>query len=315
MDAAAIQKNCAKIHNNISKVIIGKAIEINLILSALLSGGHVLIEDNPGTGKTMLALALAKSFDLNFGRVQFTPDLLPQELTGFNFYSPKTGDFTFRKGALFTNILLADEINRATPRTQSGLLESMQESQITVDGVTYPLDTPYFVIATCNPIETQGTYPLPEAQLDRFLIRLSLGYPTTDESVTMLRRLQGKSDDPLLVLEPVASKAILLEMRKSADDVFIHDDILNYIVGLTEMTRNNERVRLGVSSRGAIAATRMAKAYAAVNGRGFVTPDDVKTVLPYVFSHRMIVGYSRNAADIIDEILSGVTVPTERWEK
>jgi MoxR-like ATPase len=314
MDALAIRSKCAGIRDNISKVIIGKEREIDLILSALLSGGHVLLEDVPGTGKTILAKALAKSFDLDFARVQFTPDLLPQELTGINFYSPKTGEFAFRKGALFTNILLADEINRATPRTQSGLLESMEEEQITVDGQTYLLDEPYFVIATQNPIETQGTYPLPEAQLDRFLVRLSLGYPTHGESVDMLKRFM--TDDPLDELLPVVSKDELLEMRQSVKNIFIHDDVLDYIVALVEATRSNEKIKIGVSSRGALVLMRMSQSFAAVNGKAFVTPDDVQALLPYVFTHRILTSHAYRSdvlRELIDEIKAAVKTPTENW--
>jgi len=208
---------------NIETVILGKTQEIKLIISALLAGGHVLLEDVPGTGKTVLAKALAKSFDCDFSRVQFTPDLLPSELTGINFYNPKSGDFTFRKGSLFSNIVLADEINRATPRTQSGLLESMEEKQITVDGTTYPLPAPYFVIATQNPVEIQGTFPLPEAQLDRFLLQLNLGYPTKEETISILKKFAEK--DPIQDIMPVCDKQLMLDLQQAVSAIHIHDDI------------------------------------------------------------------------------------------
>ncbi|MDR1687224.1 MAG: MoxR family ATPase [Clostridiales bacterium] len=313
MPAEFIKEKCGAVRDNISKVIIGKEKEIDLILAALLAGGHVLLEDVPGTGKTILAKSLAKSFNLGFSRVQFTPDLLPQELTGINFYSPKTGEFEFRRGALFTNILLADEINRATPRTQSALLESMEEKQITVDGVSYALAAPYFVIATQNPIETQGTYPLPEAQLDRFVLRLSLGYPSTDESVNMLKRFI--TDDPYAELAPVVTAQELAEMQKEVKNIYVHNDVLRYIVDLTEATRRSEKIKTGVSSRGALVLMRTSQGCAAVNGKDFVTPDDVQKLLPYVFPHRMMTLTHRAGllGEIVDDIKRAVAVPTEVW--
>jgi len=306
------------ITRNIETVILGKTQEIKLILSAFLSGGHVLLEDVPGTGKTVLAKALAKSFECDFSRVQFTPDLLPSELTGINFYNPKSGDFTFREGSLFSNIILADEINRATPRTQSGLLESMEEKQISVDGTTYILPAPYFVIATQNPVETQGTFPLPEAQLDRFLLQLNLGYPTKEETVQVLKRFAEKQ--PLNEIKPVCDKQLILDLQQSVNQVYIHDDIYTYITEIAQKTRGHEAVELGISTRGILALAKMARSYCAINGQDFVTPKDMLYLIPYVFAHRMMLKggiRSRQAAtiSILQEIIENTTAPVEEWRQ
>jgi len=303
---------------NVETVILGKTQEIKLILSAFLAGGHVLLEDVPGTGKTVLAKALAKSFDCDFSRVQFTPDLLPSELTGINFYNPKNGDFAFREGSLFSNIVLADEINRATPRTQSGLLESMEEKQITVDGTTYVLPAPYFVIATQNPVEIQGTFPLPEAQLDRFLLQLNLGYPTKDETVNILKKFAEK--DPLKDITPVCDKQLILDLQQAVKHVYIHDDMYMYITEIAEKTRRHEAVQLGISTRGVLALARMARAYCAISGQDFVAPKDMLYLIPYVFPHRMVLkGGIRNrfaaSMSILEEIIESTTAPVEEFKK
>ena len=303
---------------NIETVILGKTQEIKLILSAFLSGGHVLLEDVPGTGKTVLAKALAKSFECDFSRVQFTPDLLPSELTGINFYNPKNGDFTFREGSLFSNIILADEINRATPRTQSGLLESMEEKQITVDGTTYILPAPYFVIATQNPVEIQGTFPLPEAQLDRFLLQLNLGYPTKEETVKILQRFA--ESQPLNEIAPVCDKQLMLNLQQSVNKVYIHDDIYAYITEIAQKTRIHEAVELGISTRGILALAKMARSYCAINGQYFVTPKDILYLIPYVFPHRMVLkggirGRKEATKSILEEIIEDTAAPVEEWKQ
>ena len=316
MQISEIQTIIQKIKANMEKVVVGKSEKIDLILAALLAKGHVLLEDVPGTGKTVLAKSLARSLDTKFKRIQFTPDLLPSDLIGINYYNQKEGEFVFREGALFTNILLADEINRATPRTQSSLLESMEEQQITVDGHTYVLEQPFFVIATENPVETQGTFPLPEAQLDRFLLQLSMGYTDKKDSIEILRRFVNEV--PAENVEAVCSREQLLDMQESVKAVTIHPDLAAYTVDIVEQTRTYEGVQLGVSPRGNLALLKAAQALAAIRGRGFVTPDDIKDLAVPVLGHRIILrGSQRNKStqiiNMIGDILESVEVPTEEW--
>ncbi len=316
MQISEIQTIIQKIKANMEKVVVGKSEKIDLILAALLAKGHVLLEDVPGTGKTVLAKSLARSLDTKFKRIQFTPDLLPSDLIGINYYNQKEGEFVFREGALFTNILLADEINRATPRTQSSLLESMEEKQITVDGHTYVLEQPFFVIATENPVETQGTFPLPEAQLDRFLLQLSMGYTDKKDSIEILRRFVNEV--PAENVEAVCSREQLLDMQESVKAVTIHPDLAAYTVDIVEQTRTYEGVQLGVSPRGNLALLKAAQALAAIRGRGFVTPDDIKDLAVPVLGHRIILrGSQRNKStqiiNMIGDILESVEVPTEEW--
>lgn len=309
-----VQELSAKIRENIKTVIVGKDDVIDRVVVSLLCMGHILLEDIPGTGKTTLAKAVAKSVDCDFRRIQFTPDLLPSDVTGINFYNRRSEEFEFRKGAVFTNILLADEINRATPRTQSSLLECMEERQITVDGATYPMSEPFLVIATQNPVETQGTFPLPEAQLDRFFMKLSLGYPEREDELKVLGNFS--SSDPLGELCAVATAADIMSAVKEVRAVNVSDDVREYVLSLVDKTRNDERIRLGVSTRGAIALMRASQGIAAVSGRDYVIPDDVKSVAADVLSHRIILkGYNvlakTSARDIISDITDKLAVPRE----
>lgn len=303
--------------DNISKVIVGKETVIKLLITALLADGHVVLEDVPGTGKTRLAKSLAASVNGSFKRIQFTPDLLPSDVTGMNVFNKKSGEFELRKGPVFTNILLADEINRATPRTQAGLLESMEERQVTIDGETYELEQPFFVIATQNPIETAGTYPLPEAQLDRFMMRLSLGLPTMEEEIAILDRFM--KEDPFDRLQPVLEPAMLEEMKAAVSEVFVHPEIEKYMVEIVSGTRKKDRVIMGASPRAALALLRACKAYAALSGRAYCIPDDVKMLAVPVLAHRLKLSYGygqgQEAESVIREILAETAAPTEEFAR
>lgn len=307
-----------KINNvlaNINKVIIGKNDVATLSLVALLAEGHVLLEDVPGVGKTMLVRALAKSLDCDFKRIQFTPDLLPSDITGISIYNPKELEFEFRSGPVFGNIVLADEINRTSPKTQSSLLEGMEEKSITVDGVTMALPDPFFVMATQNPIEYEGTYPLPEAQLDRFILKLKMGYPLFEDELEMLDRVM--ESNPIEKISAVMSKEELISIREEVKGVYVARNIQRYIIDLVTMTRNHPSIYLGVSPRGSIALMKAAKAYAYIQERDYVLPDDVKYLAEYVLSHRVILTPEANyegiaSEEIIGSIVQNVNIPIQR---
>ena len=304
-----------RVRENIAQVMIGNEEKVGLILTSLIAGGHVLLEDLPGTGKTVMAKSLAKSIQAKFSRIQFTPDLLPSDVTGINYYNQKINDFVLKKGPAFCNILLADEINRATPRTQSSLLECMEEVQISIDGETMKLERPYFVIATQNPIESSGTYPLPEAQLDRFLMKLSMNPLSPEEETRLLNRFL--SEKPLDTLEPVASLEDILELQESVGEIFFHPLLIQYMVDITQASRQDNRLLSGASPRASLALSRAVRAYAIVQGRDYVIPDDIKNLAVPVLAHRLLCpksAYDKNIqSEILSDIISQIPVPTEDW--
>jgi MoxR-like ATPase len=300
------------VQRSVAEVIVGKAEATELLLVALLVEGHVLLEDVPGIGKTTLAKALARSLDCSFARIQFTPDLLPSDVTGLAIYNQKSQEFEFRPGPVFSQVLLADEINRATPRTQSSLLEAMQERQVTADGTTYPLPRPFLVLATQNPIELEGTFPLPEAQLDRFLMQVRLGYPSEAEEEEILLRYQQA--DPLASLQPVVSEAEVLELQRQVRGIHVSDDVRHYMAQVVRRTRDHPSVDLGVSPRGTLALFRASQALAGLRGRSYVIPSDVQYLCPPVLTHRVHISpqvrlRGRTPGQVIAEITESVPVP------
>jgi MoxR-like ATPase len=314
MNIQGMEQMNKQLMDHVGKIIVGKDQTIELVMTAIIASGHVLLEDVPGTGKTMLAKSVASSLDCTFQRIQFTPDLLPSDLTGIHFFNQKEGDFEFRPGPLFANLVLADEINRATPRTQSSLLECMEERQISIDGSTRQLERPFIVIATQNPVDNQGTFPLPEAQMDRFMMKIRMGYPSSEESVEILRRTVASRS--VADLSAIISREQLLEAQNTYTSVQIDEDLLRYIIHLTEATRQHPELSLGVSPRGAQALLKASQAWAALHGRDFVLPDDIKILAEPVLAHRLVfrnrVRQQEGLAErIIQELLSQIEVPTE----
>lgn len=311
-----MQQQVKRIVENIEKVMIGKREIAELSIVALLAGGHVLLEDVPGVGKTMMVRSLSKSVGAIFKRIQFTPDLLPSDVVGVSIYNPKTLQFEFRPGPIVGNIILADEINRTSPKTQAALLEGMEEASVTIDGETIQIPKPFFVMATQNPIEYEGTYPLPEAQLDRFLLKIKMGYPTATEEIEVLRRAENK--EPIQEISPVMTVEELLELQKSVKQVYVEDSVKSYIVELARATREHEKVYLGVSPRASIALMKASQAYAFMQNRDFVKPDDIQYLAPFVFSHRLILEpearYDGTTPEqIISQIIGQAFVPVKRF--
>ncbi len=318
MDLKRFQDFREKVNSNISKVIVGKEDKIDKIIVSFICSGHVLLEDVPGLGKTKLARSLSKTLSCSFNRIQFTPDILPSDLTGIYYYNQKEQEFKFRKGPLLSQIVLADEINRATPRTQSALLECMEEHQITVEGNTIALDKPFFVIATQNPVEQFGTFPLPEAQLDRFFIRLSMGYPNKDEEKNLLKRFM--ENDPLEKLEAVVTLEDIEYVQENYTKIHMNEYIIEYIINIINETRENVQIELGCSPRASMALMKASQAHAAINGRDYVIPEDVKEMAMGVLSHRIILkndlGVGKSGVEaIIEQIINSIEVPLEEVEK
>ena len=301
--------------DNMNKVMIGKEETATLSLVALLAEGHVLLEDVPGVGKTMMIRTLAKLIGGDFKRIQFTPDLLPSDITGVSIYNPKTLDFEFHRGPIFGNVILADEINRTSPKTQSSLLEAMEEGSVTVDGQTLQLSKPFFVMATQNPIEHEGTYPLPEAQLDRFLLKMKMGYPAPAAELEMLQR--QSHTNPLETISPVIDHAELVQMQREAKEVHVEQNILGYIVEIVQASRKHPSLTLGISPRGALALMHASKAYAYIQGRSYVVPDDVKYLAPHVLAHRMLVTpearyAGQQSTDILQQMMQKMHIPVQK---
>jgi MoxR-like ATPase len=309
-----IQEVARRLRENIQKVIVGKDEVIDHTLIAVLCEGHVLLEDVPGIGKTTLARALATSLGCSFRRIQFTPDLLPSDVTGLNWFNQKEQEFSFRPGPILSQVVLADEINRATPRTQSALLEAMQERQLTVDGVTRPLPRPFLVLATQNPVELEGTFPLPEAQIDRFLLRVAIGYPTREEENTILERF--RLEDPLPELQPVTTPEEIIQLQAARRQIRVEDSIRDYVVRVARATREHPEIELGASPRATLALYQAAQAWAAIHGREYVLPDDVKKLAPVVLTHRLMISpqaqlRGRRPEEVVAGVVGTVAVPVE----
>ena len=314
LTVSSVKPLAEAIRNNVARVIVGKLDVIDLLLTALLSDGHVLIEDVPGMGKTVMAKALARSLGASFQRVQGTPDLLPTDIIGVSYFDQRHNEFVFRQGPLFAQLLLVDEINRATPRTQSALLEAMAERQVTVERESMPLPRPFLVIATQNPIELEGTFPLPEAQLDRFLLRIQVGYPSEDEEQAILHRF--KQEEPLEALQPVTSAAHILALQQVVRQVQWQPEVERYLLAIVRATRKHADIQLGASPRGTLALYRACEAYAAIQGRDYVEPDDVKLLAPHLLTHRLLTTTrtrmrGQRALEIMTEILAAMPAPVE----